>query len=137
MMTSSKPYLLRGLYEWLLDNDLTPHLLIDSGVKDVMLPENIALENGQVVLNLMPSAVKDLDISNEYISFSARFSGVAENVYCPMAAIMAIYSKENGQGMVFENEFPDPPEPPSESGSKTPDKSHKESRKKPSLKVVR
>ena len=102
-MKSSKPYLIRGLYEWLLDNDVTPYLLVDASFHGVMIPSGIA-SDGKVVLNLAPSAIQQLELDNAFISFSARFGGVAQNVYCPMNSILAIYAKENGEGMMFNEE---------------------------------
>jgi stringent starvation protein B len=105
-MTSSKPYLIRGLYEWLLDNQATPYMLADTSNPDVMIPRGIATD-GKVVLNLSPSAIENLEMTNEYVSFSARFSGVAQDIYCPMASILAIYARENGEGMMFNQEAKD------------------------------
>ena len=105
-MTSSKPYLIRGLYEWLLDNQATPYMLADTSNPDVMIPRGIATD-GKVVLNLSPSAIENLEMTNEYVSFSARFSGVAQDIYCPMASILAIYARENGEGMMFNQESED------------------------------
>ena len=99
-MTPSKPYLIRGLYQWLLDNQSTPYILADSGSDGVMIPPGIATD-GKVVLNLSPSAIQNLEITNDYLSFSARFNGVAHDIYCPIASILAIYAKENGEGMMF------------------------------------
>ncbi|MFT5548658.1 MAG: stringent starvation protein B [Gammaproteobacteria bacterium] len=107
-MTSSKPYLIRALYEWLLENDTTPYLLVDANFYGVMIPQGTA-NDGKVVLNLKPSAIESLEFDNEYIAFSARFGGVAQNVYCPMTSILAIYAQENGEGMAFNEEpRPDP-----------------------------
>jgi len=99
-MTPSKPYLIRGLYQWLLDNQATPYILADSGSDGVMIPPGIATD-GKVVLNLSPSAIQNLEITNDYLSFSARFNGVAHDIYCPIASILAIYAQENGEGMMF------------------------------------
>lgn len=99
-MTSSKPYLVRGLNEWILDNGLTPYVLIATGSDQVMIPAGIA-QDGKVVLNISPDAVRDLNIDNEALSFSARFNGVSQDVYCPMAYLLAIYARENGEGMMF------------------------------------
>jgi stringent starvation protein B len=109
-MTSSKPYLIRGLYEWLLENDMTPYLLVDANFYGVMIPQGTATD-GKVVLNLTPSAIQALELDNEYIAFSARFGGVAQNVYCPMTSILAIYAKENGEGMMFNEEPHTDPDP--------------------------
>ncbi len=105
-MTSSKPYLVRALYEWILDNDNTPYILVDISSDQVIIPSGIA-SDGKVVLNLAPSAIQHLEMTNEHVSFSARFSGVAENIYCPITSLMAIYARENGEGMMFPGEEPD------------------------------
>lgn len=102
-MKSSKPYLIRGLYEWLLDHEVTPYLLVDANFDGVMIPRKSATD-GKVVLNLAPSAVQKLEFDNAFISFSARFAGVAQNVYCPIESVLAIYAKENGEGMMFNEE---------------------------------
>jgi len=115
MMTSSKPYLLRALYEWLLDNGMSPFVLVNTSVENVMIPPGIASDN-QVVLNLSPSAIQGLHMDNEHIRFSARFSGVSQEIYLPMASVLAIYARENGQGMMFPDE-PDDAEIPEETAS--------------------
>ncbi len=102
-MTSSKPYLVRALYDWILDNDATPYILIDATLAGVRVPPGIA-SDGKVVLNLAPQAIQDLEIGNDAIGFSARFGGVAQEVYCPMDALLAIYARENGEGMMFPAE---------------------------------
>ena len=99
-MTPSKPYLIRGLYQWLLDNQVTPYILVDASDEDVMVPPGVA-NNGKVVLNLSPSAIQNFEMTNDYLSFSARFNGVAQDIYCPIASILAIYAQENGEGMMF------------------------------------
>ncbi len=102
-MTSSKPYLVRALYDWILDNDATPYILVDTTFAGVRVPPGIA-SDGKVVLNLAPQAIQNLEIDNDAIVFSARFGGVAEDVYCPMPALLAIYARENGEGMMFPAE---------------------------------
>ena len=101
-MTPSRPYLVRAIYEWLVDNDATPYLLIDATNPLVRVPPQ-HIKDGKIVLNAAPHAVKDFFIQNEGISFSARFGGVPMNVSAPMVAILAIYARENGQGMFFDN----------------------------------
>lgn len=105
-MTSSKPYLVRALYEWILDNDTTPYLLVDTSNEQVLIPPGIA-NDGKVVLNLAPQAIQNLEMTNECVSFSARFNGVAEDIYCPISSLMAIYARENGEGMMFPAENSD------------------------------
>lgn len=123
-MTSSKPYLVRALYEWILDNETTPYILVDTGSDQVLIPAGIA-SDGKVVLNLAPAAIQNLEMTNEHVSFSARFNGVAEDIYCPMASLLAIYARENGEGMMFPTEDSDPDHP----GDSKPDG--------PTLKVVK
>lgn len=102
-MNSSKPYLLRALYQWILDNDTTPYILVDTSSDQVLIPAGIA-SDGKVVLNLAPQAIEKLEMSNDHLSFSARFNGVAEDIYCPMSSLLAIYTRENGEGMMFPEE---------------------------------
>lgn len=102
-MNSSRPYLLRALYEWIVDNDCTPHLLVDAEYPNVRIPQGFA-DNGQIVLNVSPRAVKNLQMDNRFISFEGRFGGAPYGLSIPVAAVMAIYARENGQGMVFDME---------------------------------
>ncbi|TNF35525.1 MAG: ClpXP protease specificity-enhancing factor [Gammaproteobacteria bacterium] len=101
-MNSSKPYLLRALHEWIVDNGCTPHILVDVTVNGVAVPPGYA-EDDRIVLNISPSAVRHLLIANESVSFNARFGGSPYDIHVPMPAIMGIYARENGQGMVFEH----------------------------------
>lgn len=100
-MNSSRPYLVRALYEWIVDNDCTPHLLVSADFPGVQVPAGFA-SDGQIVLNVSPSAVRHLHMDNEAISFEGRFAGVPQSLYIPGPAVLAIYARENGQGMVFE-----------------------------------
>jgi len=102
-MTSNKPYLIRALYEWLVDNDATPYILVDSSNPNVEIPPGIE-KDGQVVLNIAARAVQGLVMENTHIAFSARFSGRAQNLFIPMQAVMAIYSMEDGEGMMFADD---------------------------------
>ena len=108
-MTPNRPYLLRALYDWIGDNDMTPHILVDAGKPGVDVPDQ-AVQKGKVILNIDEAAVRDLHLGNEWLTFSARFSGRSFNVTVPVEAVVAIYSKENGQGMMFAQE--DDPETP-------------------------
>ena len=101
-MTPSRPYLVRAMYEWLVDNDATPYIVIDAMNQYSRVPKQ-HVKDGKIVLNVAPHAVKDLLIGNEGLSFSARFGGVPMNVSAPMVAVLAIYARENGQGMFFDN----------------------------------
>jgi len=100
MISSNRPYLIRALYEWLLDNSLTPHLLVDATVDDVLVPSQY-VDDGRIVLNITPGAVRQLELGNNLISFNARFDGSPMNVMVPPSAVLGIYAKENRQGMLF------------------------------------
>lgn len=123
-MTSNRPYLLRALYEWISDNGLSPYLLVDASVENVRVPPGAA-KDGRVVLNIAARAVSQFEISNERVAFLARFGGVSQSVHVPMAAVLAIYAQENGQGMMFSadgapTEPPPPPAPPPDEAPKRP-----------------
>ena len=143
-MNSSRPYMVRSLYEWIVDNDCTPHMLVNAEYPAVQVPQGFA-SDGQIVLNISPSAVRNLHMDNEAVSFEGRFGGVSHSLYVPCGAILGIYARENGQGMVFELEPPlgdeddlddDSVEPdnqgPPEGGGQPPRPSGR-----PSLKVVK
>jgi stringent starvation protein B len=99
-MTSHRPYLLRALYEWIADNGMTPHLLVDATRPMVKVPTH-AVKDGRIVLNIAERAVAGLQMTNEVISFSARFGGVSHAVSVPVSAVLAIYARETGQGMAL------------------------------------
>lgn len=118
-MTSSKSYMIRALHEWITDNHKTPYMVVNVNVDNIKVPLQYA-ENGKIVLNISHTAASKLQIDNDYIRFSARFSGALMNVIIPTSAVLAIYAKETGAGMVFEQESgdsgnprPPPPTPPS------------------------
>ncbi|PIJ51059.1 ClpXP protease specificity-enhancing factor [Erwinia sp. OLTSP20] len=102
-LTPRRPYLLRAFYDWLLDNQLTPHLVVDINLPGVMVPLEYA-RDGQIVLNIAPRAVGNLELGNDEVRFNARFGGVPRQVTVPLAAVMAIYARENGAGTMFEPE---------------------------------
>jgi stringent starvation protein B len=118
-MTSNRPYLLRALYEWIGDNDMTPHLLVDATREGVQVPSS-TIKDGRVVLNIAARAVAQLDLGNREVRFKARFGGVSQSVVVPLAAILAIYAQETGQGMMLpedggtmpDDSSGDSPEPP-------------------------
>lgn len=112
-MTSSKPYLLRALFEWITDNDHTPHVIVDAQQVEVNMPPQ-SVQDGRLVLNISPLATRNLSLDNEGVSFQARFSGVSQDIWLPMDAILAIYARENGQGMMFANPEDDSPGPSTE-----------------------
>jgi len=120
-MTSNRPYLLRALYEWITDNGLTPHVLVDAGYDGVDVPSH-AIQQGKVVLNIASSATENLQLENETIFFKARFSGQPYPITVPMAAVIAIYARENGQGMMFAQD--DGPPPTADDPDDSPPRSH-------------
>lgn len=99
-MTSNKPYLLRALNEWILDNGQTPHVIVDVHARGVLVPEQ-AIQDGKLVLNISPQATRNLLLNNDSVSFQARFSGTPHEIFLPMDSVLAIYARENGQGMMF------------------------------------
>lgn len=132
-MTPSRPYMVRAIYEWINDNDMTAHVLLDATRSGTVLPQ-AHVKDGRIVLNIAPGAVRDLFIRNEGISFSARFGGVPMQVTAPMQAVLAIYARENGQGMFFDEdeEFPDTETPDDEPPTPEPPAG-----KRPALRVVK
>ncbi len=119
-MTPTRPYLIRAIYDWIVDNGMTPHLLIDSQFEDVQVPRQYE-QDGKIVLNISSTATQNLDINNEAVEFSARFEGEATVIYIPISHVLAIYTRENGQGMMFgeDNEFTPPPDSSSPSIKRT------------------
>ncbi len=123
-MTPNRPYLLRALYEWISDNAMTPHILVDVGFTGVDVPEQ-AVQKGKVILNIDKAAVHELKIGNEWLTFTARFTGRKHVVSVPLEAVLAIYSKENGQGMMFaQDDEPLTPTDPDVGPEQPPRRSH-------------
>ncbi|MFQ0994816.1 ClpXP protease specificity-enhancing factor [Gilliamella sp. BG2] len=102
-MTPRRPYLFRAFYDWILDNELTPYIVVNTSVYGVLVPQEF-IQNNQIILNIAPQSVGQYLATNEQIEFNARFSGVPQHIVVPMAAIEAIYARENGVGMGFEDE---------------------------------
>ncbi len=102
-MTPNRPYLLRAFYEWIVDNNLTPYLVVDATMAGVKVPTQ-HVQNGQIVLNINPSAVGNLLLGNDAVTFSARFGGSPFALYIPQRAVLAIYARENGAGTMFTPE---------------------------------
>ena len=102
-MTARRPYMLRAVYEWLVDNQLTPHLVVAANTPGCQVPFEF-VEDGQIILNIAPSAVGNLQLSNDRVEFHARFSGKPHHVIVPMHAAVALYARENGAGSVFDEE---------------------------------
>jgi stringent starvation protein B len=107
---STKPYMLRAIYEWCTDSGYTPYIAVK--VNQFCQVPQAFVKNNEIILNISFGATKGLRLDNEYISFSARFGGVAREIYVPMENVMAIYASENGQGMAFDVQLPaDAPSP--------------------------
>ncbi len=136
-MTPSRPYLLRGLYDWIVDNGLTPHLLVNAEAPDIQAPLEFA-EEGRLVLNISPTAVRALDLGNDAIEFDARFAGKPRHVWVPMAEVLAIYARENGRGMLFSEEDGQGDPPPDGGGDLQDTQGDSgEGRGRPGLRVVK
>jgi len=115
-MTSSRPYLIRAIYQWISDNALTPYILVNAEIPQTVVPRQF-VEDGKIVLNISEQAIDSLHIDNDWLMFSARFGGKAMDVSVPVVAIQAIYAKANGQGMVLDREETErPPDGPAPSG---------------------
>ncbi len=112
---SRRPYLLRAMHEWMGDAGFTPHIIVDAGRSGVEVP-NAYIKDGKIVLNVSLNATQRLQLLNTGIEFDARFAGVVHHVRVPMSAVLGIYARETGEGMVFNESEPDTP-PPAESGS--------------------
>lgn len=131
-LTSNRPYMLRAIYDWLVDNDCTPHVVVDAHFPGVSVPQQY-VNDGQIILNIAPRAVSDFVMDLTAIGFNTRFGGVPTDIYIPVMAVLGIYARENGQGMAFTREEDDTgdndndPKPPSPPPRGT----------KPSLKVVK
>ena len=116
-MNSARPYLLRAFYEWIVDNSKTPYIVVDAEYSGVQVPPDY-VKDGKIVFNISPTATDHLNLSNKVVEFEASFGGARMSIYIPMGAVLAVYARENGRGMVFEDEdFPDDdgptgPEPP-------------------------
>lgn len=102
-MTSSRPYLIRALYEWIVDNGMTPLILVDATVAGVEVPQAF-VENGRIILNISMTAVQGLELGDVFVSFSGRFSGAEREVIVPVTAVQAIYARETSAGMMFPDE---------------------------------
>ena len=132
-MTSSRPYLVRAMYQWIADNGMTPHLLADATVEGIQIPAE-HIQNGKIILNIAPMAITGLVLGDAEITFSARFSGKSFGIYIPVEAVLAIYAKENGQGMMFSED--DGATSSSDDDNPEPDPD-KPKPKRPSLRVVK
>ncbi|ONG41781.1 ClpXP protease specificity-enhancing factor [Alkanindiges hydrocarboniclasticus] len=143
-MIPTRPYLLRAIYEWTNDNKLTPYLLVNAELPNVQVPRQ-HVQDGQIVLNIAPHAVHHMMMDNDAVSFSARFGGVSQQLYVPMAAVLGLYARENGQGLFFDPQEYEGYQASSDSSQPQPDISATENTdntaettaaKKPSLRIL-
>lgn len=132
-MTSNKPYLIRAAYDWIVDNELTPYILVNAAYPGIQVPRE-HVNHDRIVLNISPAATRGLLLENDRIIFTARFSGKTEQIFVPPGAVLEIYAKENGRGISFPIEDEGPP--PTSSGLSSSD-SDGVSKGKPSLKLVK
>jgi stringent starvation protein B len=126
-MTSTRPYLIRAMHEWMCDNGLTPHIIVDTTRLALELPPQVATQDGRLVLNVSPSATRGLRLGNDSLGFEARFGGVPCHLEIPPHAVMGIYARETGQGMMFPDQEPPPEGPAPDTASES----------RPRLKVVK
>jgi stringent starvation protein B len=118
---SRKPYLLRAMHEWISDSDCTPHIVVDAGVEGLDVPRQY-VRDGKIILNVSWSATAHLKMDGNEVTFSGRFGGTSMNVRIPIDAVLAIYARETGQGMIFTEEESGPPSPPKETPPEPPQK---------------
>ena len=140
-MSPNRPYLLRAFFDWIVDNDCTPHIIVDAHHPMVAVPQEF-VKDGQIVLNIAPRAVTNLSLDGDDVQFSARFNGMPVDIYVPIAGVLGIYAQENGQGMVFDKEDspePPPPAPPPSAPKmvRSSDAKDKSIKPQPSLRVVK
>ena len=145
-MSSSRPYIVRALYDWILENDCTPYIVVNAFEADVEVPQE-HVKDGQIILNISPTAVQNLSILDQAVDFDGRFGGIPKHVFVPISAVMGIYAKENGQGMIFDTDgvLPKPPNPNRPGGEGSPKGKQNSKRgsalaqlkKKPTLRVVK
>ncbi|AVJ57252.1 ClpXP protease specificity-enhancing factor [Idiomarina sp. OT37-5b] len=139
-MTPKRPYLLRALYDWIVDNQLTPHLVVDATIVGTKVPQQF-VNDGQITLNISPSAVVGLQLLDDEIRFNARFGGQPMEVIVPMTAALALFARENGAGAMFEAEpqldkMPSTDDDAGDAPEASPEKSST-TRKRPNLKVIK
>ncbi len=135
-MTSTRPYLIRAFYDWIVDNQCTPHVVVNASEKNVEVPEEY-VDGGQIVLNIAVAAVHGLHLGDDAVEFQARFGGRVRRIHAPISSILAIYAKENGRGMVFSEDESDPPPESIETDTENKTKSRKGKGDRSHLTVVK
>jgi len=134
---SRRPYLLRAMHEWITDSDCTPHIVVDAGIQGVQVPRAF-VQDGKIILNISWRATANLRMDESAVTFSGRFGGSSMDVYVPIEAVLAIYARETGQGMIFtEEDATPPPETKAEGGADAAPAPAKPEKKRPALKVVK
>ncbi len=134
-MTSSRSYLIRAIHEWILDNDLTPQIVVNADTEGVRVPPEY-VKDGQISLNISATAVHGFSMDNDWIVFDARFGGKSFQVSVPTGAVLAIFARENGAGMSFgEEEHQDDPPPEPDGDDKN--KAGKKAKIQPALRIVK
>ena len=136
--TTTRPYLLRAIVDWAMDNGLTPHILVNANADGVKIPSGYA-QDGKITLNIHPQAVQNLELGKEWIMFSARFNGRSTTIEIPVTAVAAVFARENGQGFFFpvEGAATTDGTPPDTPPSSTPPPTTPPGRKGPGLKIVK
>ena len=133
---SRRPYLLRARHEWISDSDQTPHIVVDASLQGVEVPRQY-VQGGKIILNVSNHATSNLSLGNDVVRFRARFGAVTHDVMVPIIAVLGIYARETGQGMIFsEADAPPPTQPPSAPTEAAPSGTEVK-RAKPTLKVVK
>ncbi len=136
-MSCSRPYFIRALYDWIVDNGMTPDVLVDAQAEGVEVPLEHVNGEGQIWLNMAPRAVSNFHMDLESISFLARFSGISHQIFVPPNAVLGVFSRENGKGMMFVNKGASPPPPKGGfSSAAKSDAGKSASKPRPNLKVV-
>ena len=139
-MTSNRPYLLRAFFDWIVDNQCTPHLVVNADFPNVIVPTQF-VQDGQIVLNINPSAVAQFQMDNFEVSFNARFGGQPMRVVVPIGAVLAIYARENGEGTVFTpedfSEYEEPRVTQAEEEQEKGDNDEPEKKRGSHLKVIK
>lgn len=133
---SRRPYLLRAMHEWISDCNQTPHIVVDASIEGVQVPRQY-VQNGKIILNVSNSATSALVLGNDIVRFRARFGGATYDVIAPIAAVLGIYARETGQGMIFSEADAPPPESPPTPPAEPAGAGVETKRTKPALKVVK
>jgi stringent starvation protein B len=132
---SRRPYLLRAMHEWISDSNQTPHIVVDASIEGVEVPRQY-VQGGKIILNVSSNATSMLSLGNDLVRFRARFGAATYDVSVPIVAVLGIYARETGQGMIF-SEADTPPQPPSPPSEPPPTTTNEGKRSKPTLKVIK